>query len=600
MLKYLLAGLFCFLTGSTFASPPEMPASFAACKALDECLKALDATATRRADGSGWDGDAKFAARLEQFGQPAKRELLKRAVSENPGWRNLAGAILMNWQSLEPADVPALIEALQKEPGGWVARPLGRIGTPEAIAALADDVRQHGAANQSGWALSQIGARVFPILLPLLSDDKKWHSAADIMRDMKSRAKDGLNDWLTIALDSRRPDRDRVGALRGIGVLGTSAKEVAPKLRPLLAVNDGYGPIAETTKMVLAAMGDQTMAAEAIGACQPSTDRFEGSFDSTICLERAAVYGSAAFPYANLVLAEFTDSRTGADRANAASFLGFIGYAPAKQRLMELLKDADWRVVYAAVRSLGWLKAGDAVPALTEIANGYWLPDVRNEAVKVISVLRSATETLPRPEPRDGMIEHQPSVPIAVDATSAPDIAPCGSGQWTWQGHEFREPDNVAMKIQIAARGGLPEGTLVGRDSGEWGGEVKWETSSADPSLVASGNVEGIQPTDDGAIAVIGGWGMWTEYDPKPVSGPNSPTETFTLSNGPGGSGYALALRRDSSGAWRTEEIARFPRAAFGLRGIGRDLYVVWSGNRSIVFNPSGILSLAQCVATGH
>ncbi|HWA03758.1 MAG TPA: HEAT repeat domain-containing protein [Rhizomicrobium sp.] len=538
----------------------------------------------------------KFAARLEQFGQPAKLELLKRAAGDDRGWRNLSGAILMYWHSFDTTDVSALIEALKKEPGGWIARPLGHIGTPEAIEALADDVRQHGAENQSGWALSQIGDRVFPYLLPLLSDDKQWYSAATIMRDMKLGAKDGLTDWLAIALDSKKSDQDRIGALRGIGILGTSAREVAPNLRPLLSLNDGYGLIPETAKLVLAAMGDQSVATDTILTCEPSTDPFEGSFDSTVCLERAAVFGMVVMPYANSILSKFTSSRTGADRANGASILGFIGYAPAKQRLIELLNDTDWRVVYAATRSLGWLKAREAVPALTRIAHYYWLPDVRNEAVKVISALRSASDVLPRPESRSGTLGQQPSVALEVDATLAPDIAPCESSRWNWHGIEFREPDDVAMTLKIDPRGDLPGGRLVGRDSGEWGGEVKWETGSQEPSFVAYGNVEGIQPAVDGAIAVIGSGGVWTSYDEKRPTHPDGQVETITISNGPGGSGYALALRRDSSGAWRVNEVARFPRAAFGLKTIGRDLYAVWSGNRAIVFKPTGIEGLAQCV----
>jgi HEAT repeat protein len=210
-------------------------------------------------------------------------------------------------------------------------------------------VRLHGAENQSGIALSLIGDEVFQYLLPLLSDDNQWRDAAVIMRDMKSRAADGLDRWLAIALDPTNPERDRVGALRGIGILGSSVKQVAPRLHPLLAANGGFGAISETAAKVLAAMGDKSMAAEAITVCTPSNDPFEGSFDSTTCLERAAIYREAILPYANLILMKFTNSANGTDRANGASVLGYIGYAPVTARLIELLGDSDWRVVYAAV-----------------------------------------------------------------------------------------------------------------------------------------------------------------------------------------------------------------------------------------------------------
>jgi hypothetical protein len=44
-------------------------------------------------------------------------------------------------------------------------------------------------------------------------------------------------------------------------------------------------------------------------------------------------------------------------------------------------------------------------------------------------------------------------------------------------------------------------------------------------------------------------------------------------------------------------QIARFPRAAFDLSSIGRDVFVAWSGGRAIVFSPDGIAGVAPCVA---
>jgi hypothetical protein len=127
---------------------------------------------------------------------------------------------------------------------------------------------------------------------------------------------------------------------------------------------------------------------------------------------------------------------------------------------------------------------------------------------------------------------------------------------------------------------------------------VKWEAASAKSLFVAYGNVEGIRPSRDGAVAVIGSGGAWTSYDEKRGVNSNPPVESITVSNGAGGSGYALALHRDASGAWRVREIAPFPRAAFDLDTLGRGLFVAWSGNRAIIFTEDGISGVAQCVAT--
>jgi hypothetical protein len=44
-----------------------------------------------------------MADSLRRFGEPAKQELLRRATGAHPGWRNIAGAILMYWRDWSPS-----------------------------------------------------------------------------------------------------------------------------------------------------------------------------------------------------------------------------------------------------------------------------------------------------------------------------------------------------------------------------------------------------------------------------------------------------------------------------------------------------------------
>ena len=77
------------------------------CPSLNVCLRLLDTVVPATDDGEGSNSEV-LARDLSRFGDAAKHELLKRAVGNQPGWRNVAGAILSDRASWNPSDVPAL------------------------------------------------------------------------------------------------------------------------------------------------------------------------------------------------------------------------------------------------------------------------------------------------------------------------------------------------------------------------------------------------------------------------------------------------------------------------------------------------------------
>lgn len=589
----LLTGPLCCAASLALAGPTPVSPSLSDCRTLAACLRQLDAIAPTHKSGAGSPSlDAEMAGRLESFGVPAKREVLKRAAGDDKDWRELAGWLLMYWTSFDVSDVPDLVKALHADPGGGAAKPLGRIGTREAIDAIVEDVRLHGAANQSGFALSQLGDRGFPYLLPLLADDKRWRDAATILHDMKPDATHALNQWVAIALDPKQSEQNRVGALRGIGVLGSSAKSVAPQLRSL-PYDRNFN---ELLPKVLMAMGDASAAKVAILSCGRSKDPYWSDFGTDVCLSRAAAYGDAARPYANWLLSTFADSENGGDRADAASAVGFIGYREASGRLIEMLHDPDWHAVYAAARALGWSGAKEALPTLQDVAKTHWLADVRAAAEVAVNALNTETGFLARPKLEPGTLGSPPSVDdFSIDATNAPDIKPCDSNVWSWKGRTFRGPGHAKMNLALAARGVMPAGTVTGSDNGEWGGELVWHPSNGASQYLYSGNVEGIEAAGAGFIAVFGCGGTYRSYDPNVPKSIDKSIETITISNGPSGSGIALLAVPDSSGAWRVHKIAEFPRAVDDLTTIGDDVYAAWSGNRAIVFSSKGVSGTAEC-----
>jgi hypothetical protein len=98
-------------TSSAFAI--RVPRGMDTCPSLNVCLQLLDAVVPATDDGEGSNSEV-LARDLSRFGDAAKHELLNRATGNQPGWRNVAGAILSDWPSWDPSDVPALRKALQR------------------------------------------------------------------------------------------------------------------------------------------------------------------------------------------------------------------------------------------------------------------------------------------------------------------------------------------------------------------------------------------------------------------------------------------------------------------------------------------------------
>jgi HEAT repeat protein len=592
----------CIAAGMAAADAPS--ARFKDCRALDACLAAMDADAHARSHGGSYARDDTYRAKLETFGELAKRELLKRAASEDRDWSDLADSVLEKWEPLGPKDVPALIAALKRNPGGWVARSLGRIGTPEALAALAEDIRLHGTANQSGLALAAYGQQAIPYLLSLLDAEDEhgngkvhWEDAAKLIADMKSAHAD-LPNWVAIARDSKQRAERRIGALRVIMAMGSDAKEVAPQLRPLLDDQDVW----ETAKAALRSMADESVAISR-NDCQTG-DEYGEYFDSGTCLSNKAAYGPAARPIAPLIFQVFSSSRDGTNRADAASFAGAVGYKEARARLIEMLGDTDWRAVYAATRALGWLGATDALPALGKVARNYWLESVRDEAGAVVAALNGPSGKLAPPIIRPGHLHYLPSIAdFEIDAMMAPNVALCLSNSWSWRGTVFTRPgERVVVDRMPTVDLQLPGGKLVGVDAGEFTGDLNWIPNVGELEVVYRGNIDWLAQAPGGALAVSNAGGMWKDYEepgkPRQVGPNGEEVETVIIGNGSGGSGYVFYAWRDESGGWRVKEVVRLPRSAYVFTPLDANRYVAWSGNRAIVFSLKGVEGVAQCVVS--
>ena len=362
----VLGSVLLSLLATSHAFAMKVPRGMDRCPSLDACLQLLDKVVPAYDDGEGSNSEV-LAKNLLRFGDTAKHELLRRAAGTQPGWRNVASAILSEWPTWGASDVPALRKALRMNPGGWLARPLGRIATPEAIEALVEDL-PYGEYNQTDFALKHLGVRAIPYLSPLLNNDKTAASASRVISAMNPIPVSFASEWVAIASNPDRKIEERIAALRGIAALGPSAKPACANLHALLAAPES--DIRREVGIALHAVHDPSVIVELAQHCQPKAEPFESvALDSLLCLRDIADFGLDGHE-AGRYLLPFLDSKNGGERAYGIITLGLIGYMDATPQIEAALQSPDWRIVNASVWSLGWLGDRNALACIIREPTG--------------------------------------------------------------------------------------------------------------------------------------------------------------------------------------------------------------------------------------
>lgn len=548
----------------------QVPRGLDTCKSLPACLELLNQVVPKQDTGEGSNSEI-IARDLRRFGEPAKQALLKRAAGNQPGWRNVAGAILADWNDWTVDDVPALREALQMDHGGWIARPLGQIGSPDAIRALVEDLSEaDDFQNQTGFALSKLGEKAAPYLIPLLEDDKKSWLAAGVIAEMKPLPIPYASTWARMALDTRRPLKERLAALRGIAAMGSEAQQASIKLHVLLA--DQSSEIKKEAEKTLIGVRDPIVVEHLAKNCQPRAAHYDPvALDSELCLREIADFGPPGRD-AGQFLMPFLDSDNGAERAYAVLTLGYIDYAPAIPKIREALDSKDWRVVYAAIRAAGWLGDQNAISKLDKLASDYWLLEIREYAATVALALRSKARHVDRGtwKEMDHGIQLDPTYVITDGIRSQQKS--CPGNLWKWQGESVKLLPDRYEKAHSLNFGNV--GKLIGTNHGEWGGELTWIPKQGAPIVLVRDNVHGMEYDDDGAIVLFGLAHLSFNY------------------------GYALRVSRNADGTWTQTEIARLPGEPQNCTQLKSNRIAVLTANRVVVFSSKeGILGVASCVS---
>jgi hypothetical protein len=269
----------------------------------------------------------------------------------------------------------------------------------------------------------------------------------------------------------------------------------------------------------------------------------------------------------------FLTSPNSTEQAYGIVTLGFLGYDPATARFEDALSSKDWRIVYAAVSSVGWIGDKKAIPKLTKLASDYWMAEIRKQAATTVAALKSPEAVVERGSwiVEDRGIPRDPTWVIS-DGVGGPRLS-CRSNRWQWQGRTFSlRPDLEVEAHALRFRTANMAGELVGTDFGEWGGSLTWVPLEGTPVVLDRDNVHGLEYADGGAIVLFGLAHLGFNY------------------------GYALRVVRNVDATWVQTEIARLPGEPEGHVRLDGGNFAVLSGGRVVILSQNdAILGVAAC-----
>jgi hypothetical protein len=410
------------------------------------------------------------------------------------------------------------------------------------------------------------------------ANDFAGAQAQQVIRDMGPVATAALDAWRDIALDGAQPTARRVGALRGLEAMRENGRSAGAFISGLL--HDEHPAIRDSAQATLLAMRDPSALVKLVAECPP-VDSFPERWEATQCLVEIARFGATAESYGPQILAHL---RTGGgdDRAFAATTLGMIGYRPAAAELVSALGSNDWRIVLASARSLGWMMAKEADAALSDVARRHWLRPVRDAATRALRSIHDEEKSRPVYEWEQVFDKRDPfnfeSAPFGEE-----DTGECASEAWSWSGGEIAgsrpgvstdELQRMGRKFgldNLNAYHRVANGTLLGTDAGEWGGNLWFQSDNGKREQLFELNIQDIDDSANGIIAIAGIAHMTINY------------------------GYVLAIKPVAGGGYAAQRSVVLPGAPAFMRPVGAGEFMIVTTHGAFVLHGDWRLEEAHC-----
>jgi HEAT repeat protein len=558
------------------------PVEPAPCGALEACLAAIRTTA---APGAGIKpNETALAEAIRHHGRAAVPGLLALLQHGDPDVRALAAYTIRDMDDLTEAETAPLVAALAAGEG-WVALALARIGTPAAIAGLFEDLRRRPQKHtQVTGAFRKLGPKGVPALLGGFecapTCDKHLLSVITfIFRELKQDGATAADGLMRIATDRGRPLEVRRAAVASLGGIGPAAASTAPTVQRLAGEDPALAePVQRALQGLKVPAGAEGLAV-----------RLAKSPD-VVLLRDLAEMGPGGQPAGPAVvpLLDHDDWRL---RWAAARTLGYIGYQPGVPRLIAALRDdQDWQLVYAAAESLGRIGLAEAVPALDTVARQHWYPPVRQVAGNAAAAIARGERPEPKPSPgpfgfKFFDVERAGTKIPSCRPNSSPrqflprddlDRALAAVGEYVAAVDSYTDgPDGKPVKHTKSIRQRpssalqVDGGWLLGADRGEWGGELVFRSAQGAQTIL-SDNIQHLRRLGSRVIALGG------------------------LAHLTGNRGLIYELVRDQGGRWSARPWRVLPGAPRGSAEVnGR--WVIHSVGGSVALAPDGTMSMAEC-----
>jgi HEAT repeat protein len=472
----------------------------AAPASIDELIARIPSVATTNG-GVSADGQA-LSKLLQREPEETIPKLLLLLQDTDPAVRDFAGFVLSGIDGLEPKHVDALIAAL-KSGNGWIAPAIAHAKSPRGIRFLADElVARPRTGDQLVGALSMTGDDGATALANELRSAKALgpvfrRALCECFESFSNATPAAADAFLSVAKTLSLDIENRATAVHAIGCPGGRSAAVVPDLEEM-----------RRREPALAADVNDAIVRTRTKAAVPILVRALWGNPNPLSLERIAELreeGRSAGPE----VARLLESSDWDLRDAAARVLGLIGYGDAADALIGALSNEDdWELVEAAAESLGRTHALPALAALDRIARSHWDKGTRETAKKAGDVIRGKSQyvTLDPDQIRQLRFfdrSRRQTGPLPKLNMGVGELSPAQLVAYAYRSDlHYSYPSGVASP----ATSGLmtDDGVLLGRDYGEFGGELVRFKPDGSVIKLLNQDTHGIHHLGSNTLALVG------------------------------------------------------------------------------------------------